>query len=53
MKKKDFTLASRIRCSTKTLLKDKRIYKKLRNKRARQSTSPKLIYKTTGAWNII
>ncbi|WP_456470577.1 hypothetical protein [Caminibacter sp.] len=53
MKKREFTAASRLRCSTKILLKEKRVLKRLRNKKARQSKNPKTIYKTTSAWNLI
>ena len=53
MKKRDFTLACRLRCNTKILLKEKRLLKKLRNKRARKSKNPELIYKSSNAWDII
>jgi len=53
MKKRDFALACRLRCNTKTLLKEKRLLKKLRNKKARQSKNSELIYKTSSAWDII
>lgn len=53
MKKRDFAIASRLRCHTKSLLKQKKVLKKLRHKKARQSKNPELIYKTTGAWDLI
>ncbi len=36
MKKRDFAIASRLRCHTKSLLKQKKILKKLRHKKAKR-----------------
>ena len=51
MKKKSFSKASNLRCNTKSLIKDKRILKKLRHKRARQGEI--IEYRKSYAWNLI
>ena len=53
MKKKSFSKAKQYRCKTKSLLREIRLYKKLRNKRRRQTNNPELVEKSTYAWDII
>ena len=53
MKKRSWQKSCAMRCRTRNLIKDKRILKRLRHKRARKSSNPKLIYKTTGSWEIV
>ena len=53
MKKKSFTFACRMRCKNRNLARLRRELKKRRHRKARRSKDPKLIYKTTSAWDII
>jgi len=53
MKKKSWQKSCAMRKPKKALINDKRLLKRLRHKRARKSNEPVLIYKTTGAWEIV
>jgi len=60
MRKKSWTHACKLRSRSRSLQKDKRLYKRLRHKRARFASKgygkykdPKLVYKTTDAWTLI
>ena len=60
MKKKSWSYACSLRCNTRRFRKYKKYIKKLRHKRARlarkgkgRQKDPEMVYKTTGAWDIV
>ena len=60
MKKKSWAFACSMRCNTRSFRKYKKFLKKLRHRRARLArkgrgrwSDPELVYKTTGAWDIL